>query len=58
MILLVNTKRIRFLYIYKIRINSIDFYKIPLQIKEKILYYILSIENIVNFLLDASYFSK
>ena len=50
MILLVNTKRIRFLYINKIRIKFIDFYKIPLQIKGKLLYYILSNENNVIFL--------
>ena len=57
MILLVNTKRIRFLF-YKIRIKFIDFYKIPLQMQEKILYYILSNENNVIFSTDISWFSK
>ena len=58
MILLVNTKRIRFLFIYKIRIKFIDFYKIPLQMQGKILYYILSNENNVIFSTDISWFSK
>ena len=58
MILLVNTKRIRFLYINKIRIKFIDFYKIPLQMQGKILYYILSNENNVIFSTDISCFSK
>ena len=57
MILLVNTKRIRFLF-YKIRIKFIDFYKIPLQMQGKILYYILSNENNVIFSTDISWFSK
>ena len=54
MILLVNTKRIRFLLIYKVRIKFIDFYKIPLQMQGKILYYILSNENNVIFSTDIS----
>ena len=58
MILLVNTKRIRFLYINKIRIKFIDFYKIPLQMQGKILYYILSNKNNVIFSTDISCFSK
>ena len=58
MILLVNTKRIRFLYINKIRIKFIDFYKIPLQMQGKILYYILSNKNNVIFSTDISWFSK
>ena len=35
-----------------------DFCKIPLQIKGKLLYYILSNENNVNFSTDISWFSK
>ena len=58
MLLLVNTKRIRFLLIYKIRINFRDFCKIPLQIKGKLLYYILSNENNISFSTDISWFSK
>ena len=57
-ILLVNIQWLRFLLIYKIRINFIDFCKIPLQIKGKLLYYILSNENNVNFSTDISWFSK
>ena len=58
MLLLVNTKRIRFLLIYKVRIKFIDFYKIPLQMQGKILYYILFNENNVIFSTDISCFSK
>ena len=39
-ILLFNIQWLRFLLIYKIRINFRGFCKIPLQMKEKILYYI------------------
>ena len=49
---------LRFPLIYKIRINFRDFCKIPLQIKEKLLYYILTNENNVIFSTDISCFSK
>ena len=57
-ILLFNIQWLRFLLIYKIRINFRVFCKIPLQIKGKLLYYILPIENNVNFSIDISWFSK
>ena len=48
----------RWILIYKIRINFRDFCKIPLQMKGKILYYVLSNENNVIFSIDISWFSK
>lgn len=57
-VLLVNIQWLRFLLVYKIIINFRDFCKIPLQMKWKILYYILSNENNVIFSTDISWFSK
>ena len=49
---------LRCILIYKIRIDFRDFCKIPLQMKGKILYYVLSNENNVIFSIDISWFSQ
>lgn len=54
----INLTIVHYLLTYKIRINFRDFCKISLQNKGKLLYYILPIENIVNFSTDISWFSK
>ena len=50
----INLTIVHYLLTYKIRINFRDFCKISLQNKGKLLYYILPIENIVNFSTDIS----
>ena len=54
----INLTIVHYLLTYKIRINFRDFCKIPLQMKGKILYYVLPNENNVNFSTDISWFSK
>ena len=54
----INLTIVHYLLTCKIRINFRDFCKIPLQMKGKILYYILSNENNVIFSTDISWFSK
>ena len=49
---------LRCILIYKIRIDFRDFCKIPLQMKGKIWYYVLSNENNVIFSIDISWFSQ
>ena len=46
----INLTIVHYLLTYKIRINFRNFCKIPLQMKGKILYYILSNENNIIFL--------
>ncbi len=52
----INFTIVHYLLTYKTRINFRNFCKIPLQMKGKILYYLLSNENIVNFSTDISCF--
>lgn len=54
----INLTIVHYLLTYKIRINFRVFCKIPLQMKGKLLYYILPIENNVIFSIDISWFSK
>ena len=50
----INLTIVHYLLTYKIRINFRVFCKIPLQMKGKLLYYILPIENNVIFSIDIS----
>lgn len=54
----INLTIVHYLLTYKIRINFRDFCKIPLQIKGKLLYYILFNKNNVIFSTDISWFLK
>ena len=54
----INLTIVHYLVTYKIRINFRNFCKIPLQMKGKILYYILSNKDNIIFPTDISWFSK